>query len=151
MTTPLIKIRVAGVYTRGDEILLVNHEKDGRSYWLLPGGGLEFSESLATALERELMEECGLKTRTGKLLLIAESLPPDKHRHVLNLVFQGDILDGEAYLAEVGGDRLKGVAWRKRSELAGLTFFPDIKDAVLRHWQAGFGLPAESLGDLWKD
>jgi ADP-ribose pyrophosphatase YjhB (NUDIX family) len=146
-----IKIRVAGVYTRGDEILLVNHEKDGRSYWLLPGGGLEFGETLAAALERELVEECGLKTRSGKLLLLAESLPPDRHRHVLNLVFQGEILEGEAHLAELGGDRLKGVAWRKKGDLGALTFFPDIKDAVLRHWDAGFTLPAESLGDLWRD
>jgi 8-oxo-dGTP diphosphatase len=97
------------------------------------------------------MEECGIKTRSGKLLLLAESLPPDKHRHVLNLVYLGEVVDGEAHLAEQGGDRLKGVAWRKKADLAGLTFFPDIKDAVLRHWSAGFTLPAESLGDLWKD
>ena len=141
---------MAGVYTHGDEILLVNHVKDGRSYWLLPGGGLEFGESLTAALERELREEAGIETRTGKLLLIAESLPPDRHRHVLNLIYQGQVLSGEAKLNEVS-ERLKGVAWRKRAELADLTFFPDIKDAVLRHWAADFSLPAESLGDLWKD
>ena len=148
--SPAIKVRVAGVYTRGDEILLVNHVKDGRSYWLLPGGGLEFGESLAAGLERELREEAGLETRTGKLLLLAESLPPDKHRHVLNLVFHGQVTGGEAHLNEVS-ERLKGVAWRKKGELAGLTFFPDIKAALIRHWEAGFNLPAESLGDLWKD
>jgi len=145
-----IKIRVAGVFTRGDEILLVNHVKDGRSYWLLPGGGLEFGESLAGALEREMREETSLETRTGKLLLIAESLPPDRHRHVLNLVFQAEVLSGDAHLNEVS-DRLKGVAWRKKADLAALTFFPDIKDAVVRHWDSGFALPAESLGDLWRD
>jgi ADP-ribose pyrophosphatase YjhB (NUDIX family) len=148
--TPAIKVRVAGVFTRGDEILLANHVKDGRSYWLLPGGGLEFGESLAAALEREMREETSLETRTGKLLLIAESLPPDKHRHVLNLVFQAEVLSGVAHLNEVS-ERLKGVGWRKRAELAGLTFFPDIKAALLRHWDSGFSLPAESLGDLWKD
>lgn len=144
-----VRVRVAGVYTRGDEILLVNHVRDGRSYWLLPGGGLEFGESLAQALERELREECALQTCTGKLLLLAESLPPDRHRHVLNLVFRGEVLSGEARLNEVS-ERLKGVAWVKKAELVGLTFFPDIKAALLRHWEAGFALPAESLGDLWK-
>jgi 8-oxo-dGTP diphosphatase len=150
VSEPAIKIRVAGVYTRGDEILLVNHVKDGRSYWLLPGGWLEFGESLAAGLERELREECALETRTGKLLLLAESLPPDRHRHVLNLVYQGEIVAGEAKLNEVS-ERLKGVAWRKKAELPGLTFFPDIKDALIRHWGSGFTLPAESLGDLWRD
>jgi 8-oxo-dGTP diphosphatase len=145
-----IKVRVAGIYTRGDEILLVNHVKDGRSYWLLPGGGLEFGESLAEGLERELQEEAGLQTKTGRLLLLAESIPPDKHRHVLNLVYLGEITSGEAKLNEVS-ERLKGVEWKKRAEMKDLTFFPDFKDALLRHWDAGFGLPAETLGDLWKD
>lgn len=145
-----IKIRVAGVYVRGDEILLVNHVKDAKSYWLLPGGGLEFGETMAAGLERELREEAGLETSTGKLLLIAESLPPDGHRHVLNLTFLGQVVSGEAHLNEVS-ERLKGVAWRRKADLAGLSFYPDIKDALLRHWEAGFTLPTESLGDLWKD
>ena len=114
MTTmaPSIKVRVAGVYTRGDEILLVRHEKDGRSYWLLPGGGLEFGETLAACLERELREEAGLETRSGRLLFLAESLPPDRHRHVLNVVLLGQVLGGEARLNEVS-ERLKGVEWKK--------------------------------------
>lgn len=148
--TPSVKVRVAGVYTRGDQILLVNHVKDGRSYWLLPGGGLEFGESLAQCLERELREEAGLETRTGRLLLLAESIPPDRHRHVLNLVFLGEVLGGEARLNEAS-ERLKGVAWRRRAELGGLAFFPDFKDALLRHWDSGFTLPAASLGQLWRD
>ena len=77
-------------------------------------------------------------------------MPPDRHRHVLNLVFQGEVLGGEARLNELS-ERLKGVAWKKRAELDGLLFFPAIKDALLRHWDAGFTLPAESLGNLWND
>jgi 8-oxo-dGTP diphosphatase len=145
-----VKVRIAGVYTRGDEILLVRHEKEGKSYWLLPGGGLEFGESMETGLERELMEEAALKTKTGKLLFTAESLPPDKHRHVLNIVFLGQVLKGDAKLNEVS-ERLKEVAWKKKSEVPALTFYPDLKAALLKHWESGFTLPAESLGDLWKD
>jgi ADP-ribose pyrophosphatase YjhB (NUDIX family) len=145
-----IKTRIAGVYTKGDEILLVRHEKEGKSYWLLPGGGLEFGESMAKGLERELKEEAALITRTGRLLFIGESLPPDRHRHVVNIVFHGEILEGTAKLNEVS-DRLKEVAWKKKSEVAALTFYPDLKAALLKHWESGFTLPAESLGDLWKD
>ena len=111
-----IRIRVAGVYTRGDEILLVNHVKDGRSYWLLPGGGLEFGESFAQGLERELTEECGIKTATGALILVAESLPPDRHRHVVNrsdlLRFRLRIMAALPIKFPCTG-RGQGIGWRR--------------------------------------
>lgn len=144
------RIRVAGVFTRGEEILLANHVRGSQSYWLLPGGGLEFGETLAGALEREMMEECAVRARVGRLLFMAESIPPDRHRHILNITLLGDGLEGEARLNESGG-RLKAVAWKSKRELSGLVFFPDFKAEILRHWDSGFTLPAQSLGNLWQD
>lgn len=146
-----IRIRVGAVIVKHGEILLVKHEKDGRTYWLLPGGGQEYGETAAQALERELMEECGLKVRCGQLLFMAESLPPDKHRQVLNLTFQAELLSGEAHLAEKDSERLKGVAWVKKEQLSKLTFFPDFRDALIAQWDCDFQLQAENLGNLWKD
>jgi 8-oxo-dGTP diphosphatase len=146
-----IRIRVGGVYVRGgSEILLVRHEKSGREYWLLPGGGCEFGESLACALERELKEEAGLATKTGRLLFMNESIPPDSHRHVLNVTFLGEVLGGQAVLSEVS-ERLKEVAWVPRGRVASLQFFPNFKAELLRQWDSGFSLPPSSLGNLWED
>ena len=146
-----IRVRVGGVYINAqDEILLVRHEKNHRHYWLLPGGGCEFGETLESALERELNEEAGLKTRTGRLLFINESIPPDGHRHVLNMTFLGEVLQGTAALNEVS-ERLKEVAWVPRKDIAGMTFFPNFKDELLKHWNSGFSLAPSSLGNLWED
>ena len=39
-----MRVRVAGIFTRegegGPEMLVVRHEKEGRTYYLLPGGGV---------------------------------------------------------------------------------------------------------------
>jgi 8-oxo-dGTP diphosphatase len=146
-----IRIRVGGVYVNASqEILLVRHEKKGHEYWLLPGGGCEFGEGLASALERELREEANVQTRTLRLLFINESIPSDAHRHVLNLSFLGELLGGEARLNEVS-DRLKEVAWVGRERVDSLKFFPNFKAELLRHWDSGFSLPPSSLGNLWED
>jgi 8-oxo-dGTP diphosphatase len=146
-----IRIRVGGVYVNARrEILLVRHEKNGAEYWLLPGGGCEFGESLAGALERELREEANLQTRTGRLLFMNESIPPDSHRHVLNVTFLGEVLQGEASLNEIS-ERLKEVAWVGRERVTGLRFFPNFKSELCRQWDSGFSLPPSSLGNLWED
>lgn len=60
--------RVCGAITRAGSILMVNHQHDGRSYWTLPGGGVEPGETAEEAVMREAWEETGLTTRVVDLL-----------------------------------------------------------------------------------
>ncbi|MGC9330117.1 MAG: NUDIX domain-containing protein, partial [Candidatus Hinthialibacter sp.] len=90
-----IRNRAAVIIEQEGKILLVQHEKYGRTYWLIPGGGVEYGETLTEAAQRELMEECSLDVRIGDLLFISETIPPDHHRHVINYYFEGEIVGGE--------------------------------------------------------
>jgi ADP-ribose pyrophosphatase YjhB (NUDIX family) len=62
------KLDVRGVVFFGDGVLLVREVADG--LWTLPGGWVDVGESPSEAVEREVLEESGLRTRAVKLLAL---------------------------------------------------------------------------------
>lgn len=83
-------IRVAGLLAHEGRILMVEQGRGDDRYWLLPGGGVHFGETLADALKRELREELGMRVGVQRLLAIVESISPDPDyaKHVVHLVFE---------------------------------------------------------------
>ena len=55
------KDRVTGVVIRGSQILMIHRYRDGKTYWVFPGGGVEEGEDYDTAIQREMQEETGLE------------------------------------------------------------------------------------------
>jgi 8-oxo-dGTP diphosphatase len=83
-----VRIRIGGLLFENDRVLLANHVKNGRSYYLLPGGGLEFGEKIEDTLRREFREECGFEVEPDEFLFSSETIYPDGERHILHLVFR---------------------------------------------------------------
>jgi len=54
-------IRVYGIASQQDKILLAVEEHEGTLYHKFPGGGLEFGEGIVDTLRRELREEAALE------------------------------------------------------------------------------------------
>jgi ADP-ribose pyrophosphatase YjhB (NUDIX family) len=83
-------IRVAGLLVHEGSILMVEQGRGGDRYWLLPGGGVRFGETLSDALKREFGEELGMRVGVQRLVAIVESISPDPAyaKHVVHLVFE---------------------------------------------------------------
>ena len=66
------KLRGGAIVRDGDRILLCT--TDGLDGWYLPGGKVEFGETAAAAVVRELREEMQLELTAGELLLVTEDM-----------------------------------------------------------------------------
>lgn len=84
---PTIEIIARGLWVHGGHILLCRNLEAGYLYF--PGGHLEFGESGAVALAREMMEEAGVRVKVGACLLVGECSFTQKGRtrHEVNLMF----------------------------------------------------------------
>lgn len=84
----VIETIARGLLIRQGRVLLCRNRKHG--YAFLPGGHIEFGETARLALERELMEETGLASKAGPLLLASEHrfTASGKTHHEINLVFR---------------------------------------------------------------
>jgi ADP-ribose pyrophosphatase YjhB (NUDIX family) len=87
----MIEVIARGVIVQQGHVLLCQHAK--KKYLYLPGGHVEFGETAAEALARELVEEAGVKIRVGPCLLVQEHLfeQGQKARHEVNLIFQASL------------------------------------------------------------
>jgi 8-oxo-dGTP diphosphatase len=145
------RIRVSAILRWSGQLLLCRHEKPGKEYWLLPGGGVSAGESLTDALQRELFEEIGIDDDLpveGPVCIVDSIAPPRSFstKHVVHIVFAGDLTGRslEAVRSEdaaVRGHRLFAV-----DELDTIVLHPPIQ-RFLRRWRPGD--PVAYLGALW--
>ncbi len=141
------EIRLAAIILRRGRLLLVEHQKRGSRYWVLPGGRLQPRETLRAALQRELVEELALRATIGRLVIVCETLAP--RRHVVNLIFQATAGEGQPRPDPRDGV-IVGMDWVLPDRLGALDFRPPIASQVQAVVAERFGGPVQEVGDTWK-
>ena len=145
------RVRVAILVRWQDRVLLCRQEKDGRGYWLLPGGGVDGGETLTGALRRELREELGIAEEfpLEGPIAVAESIAPGWHpgdRHIVHVVFGCDLSHRSLEDVETRDAAVRGARLFSFTELEEIVLHPPITRFVQR-WRPGD--PAVYLGSLW--
>ena len=74
----MIRVGVGAVVIQGSTILLVKRANDPcRGYWAIPGGHIEYGESIGEAAIRELYEETSIRARPIGVVWVDEILPSE--------------------------------------------------------------------------
>ena len=145
------RIRVSAALRWQDRLLLCRHEKPGKEYWLLPGGGVKSGESLVEALRRELLEEVGIDDNLvfeGPIAIV-DSIDPVKSfaaRHVVHIIFAGDLTGRSLEAATSQDAAVRGHRLYDPAELDEVVLHPPIQRFLAR-WRPGD--PVVYLGALW--
>lgn len=97
------RLAAYGVVTEGDRVLLARLRWPEAGTWSLPGGGVEFDETVEQAVVRELMEETGYEVEVGQLLGIRHhTVAAERRIHengrpmkAVQVVFRATVVGGE--------------------------------------------------------
>lgn len=111
------QLAVSAAIFRDDRILLVRRARSpAKGYYSLPGGRVEFGESLHAALHREVAEETALRIKIVELAGWREVLPDSGGGHYLIMSFAARWLSGEPRLNE----ELDEFGWHAPDAVRGL-------------------------------
>ena len=88
--------------------------KNERGKWEIPGGQIEFGETMEEGLKREVKEELGIEIEIVKMMEVYDHILPDEHQHWVSPTFICRIVKGEPTIREPGkSDR---IGWFSLSE-----------------------------------
>lgn len=132
-----IEVRVeAIIFNKEGKLLLIEHKKNQESYWVLPGGHLEYLERFENGIKRELKEELSIdKVNVVDICFVNEYINDENKRHVVKIGFLCNVDEKEIKKIKISENevRIKNFGFFSSSDIAisKSKFYPD-KDFFIR-------------------
>lgn len=112
-------LTVDGIITDEDRILLIKRRNppfQGR--YALPGGFVEYGETVEEAVVREIEEETGLRTAIDRLVGVYSDPERDPRGHMISVVFDLEVKAGKP----TGGSDAESASYLELNDLPKLAF-----------------------------
>ena len=140
-----MKIRPGVAIIENEKILTMHYQYGGQDVYNLPGGNLEFGESLTTALIRELEEELAIRAEIGELMMVGEVHFSDPQKQTIHFIFEGKIKEGNPIINPQHTSAI-AIKWLSIVEIANINLYPNISKN-LKEYLSG-NLPDKYIGKL---
>jgi len=110
-------LTVDGIVKQGGKLLLIKRKNPPfKGSYALPGGFVEYKETVEEAVVREVEEETGLKTKIDSMIGVYSDPDRDPRGHMISTVFS---------LVEIGGS-IKGGSDAEKARFFDINHLPDL-------------------------
>ena len=127
------------VFKKGKFIMGCRKGAHGEGSWSVPGGHLDFGESIETGVQREVLEETGIKISNIKIAGITNDIFKKENKHYITIWVTSKWKSGEPKIKEP--DKFLDMGWYDFKtlpknlflpwkELLKSDFFPQIKNSI---------------------
>lgn len=116
---PVVSVRLIIKNAEGKVLILRRPENShGQGGWCLPGGKVDFGDTVEETVKKELKEETSLESTNARFLFYQDSLPSEESEmHIINLYFECEA-EGSIRLNEESAEH----AWITASDLKDYRF-----------------------------
>lgn len=120
---------MGGVAVQDDRLLMIRRGRGpAQGEWSIPGGRVEWGETLVEAVVREVAEETGMETACGEMIGWVERIGEDHHQLILDYLVV-PLEDDEP----VAGDDAAEAAWIPLHEVSELNLVDGLAEFLADH------------------
>lgn len=125
------------VFHKNRVLLVKRNNPPHAGQWAIPGGRINFGETLQQAAEREILEETGIRIKAGEPVFAFDDIRHDDHNrcrlHYVVVDLAAEYLGGEP----VAGDDAAEAMWVSADELGSLPVNPTTLQLLKNHYSFG--------------
>ncbi|MGV8086493.1 MAG: NUDIX domain-containing protein [Candidatus Woesearchaeota archaeon] len=127
-----IIIRAATITISDGKVLLVNSKYSSDEYYLFPGGGVEFGETIEEGAIRETLEETGIKVSIKKLVHVNEYIfKSDWTKRSIAMFFLSEKIGDNFNTLTNDNGKIKSIEWVDIKKLDTIDIHPKILAELL--------------------
>jgi len=118
------------IFDKDKRIFLMRSSGKFGDQWIVPGGKVDFGESITNALEREILEETNLKITNINFVGVRELVEKDRHFIFLEHTAIADNID----LVKLNNEATE-YGWFKKSELKNINVAKPTLEMIEERWR----------------